>query len=170
MSTIVLHPHGHIAVQQADLIVTSTLLLLVIIVPTMVLTLLFAWRYRASNTKAVYMPDWDHSVPIGLVMWGAPLAIIIILGTITWKTTHNLDPYRPLDRLDAQRAVPAGVKPLVVDVVAMDWKWLFVYPDQGIASVNELALPVDLQTGPWRTPYLVFLKQPSFIIKTPSGR
>jgi cytochrome o ubiquinol oxidase subunit II len=140
---IVLKPHGDIAVQQAQLIATSTFLMLLIIVPVIALTLFFAYRYRASNTEATYTPDWDHSTRLELVIWGAPLLIIIALGAITWISTHKLDPYRPLDRIDAQRPVPAGVKPLVVNVVAMDWKWLFLYPEQGIATVNELALPVD---------------------------
>lgn len=142
-NAIVMKPHGDIAVQQADLIVTSTLLMLLIIVPVIALTLFFAWRYRASNTEATYTPDWDHSTKLELVIWGAPLLIIIALGAITWISTHKLDPYRPLDRIDAQRALPAGTKPLVVNVVAMDWKWLFLYPEQGVATVNELALPVD---------------------------
>jgi cytochrome o ubiquinol oxidase subunit 2 len=142
-NAIVMKPHGDIAVQQAQLIVTSTLLMLLIIVPVIALTLFFAFRYRASNTSATYTPDWDHSTKLELVIWGAPLLIIIALGAITWISTHQLDPYRPLDRIDAQRPLPAGVQPLVVDVVAMDWKWLFVYPEQGVATVNELALPVD---------------------------
>lgn len=140
---IVMNPHGDIARQQAQLIVQSTLLMLLIIVPVIVLTLLFAFRYRASNTSATYTPDWDHSTRLELVIWGAPLLIIIALGAITWISTHKLDPYRPLDRIDAQRSIAANVKPLVVDVVALDWKWLFVYPEQGIATVNELAAPVD---------------------------
>jgi cytochrome o ubiquinol oxidase subunit 2 len=140
---VVMQPHGDIAVQQAGLIVTSTLLMLLIIVPVIALVLFFAWKYRQSNTAAPYAPDWDHSTRLELVIWGAPLLIIIALGAITWISTHKLDPYRPLERLDAQRAIPAGVKPLVVNVVAMDWKWLFIYPEQGIATVNELAAPVD---------------------------
>jgi cytochrome o ubiquinol oxidase subunit 2 len=141
--TVVMKPHGDIAAQQSQLIVTSTLLMLVIIVPVIALTLLFAWRYRASNTEATFEPDWDHSTRLELVIWGAPLLIIIALGAITWISTHRLDPYRPLDRIDAARAVPQGTKPLVVQVVALDWKWLFLYPEQGIATVNELAAPVD---------------------------
>lgn len=141
--TIVMKPHGDIAVQQSELIVTSTLLMLLIIVPVIALTLIFAWKYRQSNTDAPYEPDWDHSTRLELVIWGAPLLIIIALGAITWISTHKLDPYRPLDRIDAQRPVPAGTKPLVVEVVALDWKWLFLYPEQGIATVNELAAPVD---------------------------
>ncbi|WP_255428023.1 ubiquinol oxidase subunit II [Ramlibacter cellulosilyticus] len=142
-SLIVMKPHGDIAVQQAQLIVTSTFLMLLIIVPVIALTLFFAYKYRQSNTKATYTPDWDHSTKLELVIWGVPLLIIIALGAITWISTHKLDPFRPLDRIDAQRPVPAGTQPLVVNVVAMDWKWLFLYPEQGIATVNELALPVD---------------------------
>lgn len=140
---VVMKPHGDIAAQQAQLIVTSTLLMLLIIVPVIALTLFFAWRYRQSNTEATYTPDWDHSTRLELIIWGAPLLIIIALGAITWISTHKLDPYRPLDRIDAERPLPAGVKPLVVEVVALDWKWLFLYPEQGIATVNELAAPVD---------------------------
>jgi cytochrome o ubiquinol oxidase subunit 2 len=139
----VMNPHGDIAVQQAGLIVTSTLLMLLIIVPVIVLILFFAFKYRQSNTDATYTPDWDHSTRLELVIWGVPLLIIIALGAITWISTHKLDPYRPLDRIDAQRPVPAGTKPLVVNVVALDWKWLFIYPEQGIATINELAAPVD---------------------------
>nr|WP_119153863.1 ubiquinol oxidase subunit II [Caldimonas tepidiphila] len=140
---VVMKPSGDIAAQQADLIVTSTLLMLIIIVPVIFLTLFFAWRYRASNKSATYDPDWDHSTKLELVIWGAPLLIIIALGTITWISTHKLDPFRPLDRIDAQRPIPAGMQPLVVEVVALDWKWLFLYPEQGIATVNELAAPID---------------------------
>jgi cytochrome o ubiquinol oxidase subunit II len=141
--TIVMKPHGDVAVQQANLIVQSTFLMLLIIVPVIVVTLWFAFRYRESNADAPYTPEWDHSTRLELLIWGAPLLIIIALGAITWISTHKLDPYRPLDRIAAQRPVPAGVKPLVVDVVALDWKWLFVYPEQGIATVNEMAAPVD---------------------------
>jgi cytochrome o ubiquinol oxidase subunit 2 len=137
-------PSGDIAAQQAQLIVVSTVLMLLIIVPVIILTIVFAWRYRASNTSATYLPDWDHSTRLELVIWGAPLLIIIALGLITWISTHVLDPYRPLSRLDATRPLAAEVKPLVVEVVALDWKWLFIYPEQGIATVNQLVAPVDV--------------------------
>ena len=143
-NTVVMNPSGDIASQQAHLIVVSTLLMLLIIVPVIVLTLLFAWRYRQSNKAAAYEPDWDHSTQLELVIWGAPLLIIIALGLLTWISTHTLDPYRPLHRLDAQRELPSDIKPLTVEVVALDWKWLFIYPEQGIATVNELAAPVDV--------------------------
>ncbi|MDR7294974.1 cytochrome o ubiquinol oxidase subunit 2 [Pelomonas aquatica] len=136
-------PHGDIAQQQAQLIVTSTLLMLLIIVPVIALTLFFAYRYRQSNAEATYAPDWDHSTRLELVIWGAPLLIIIALGAITWISTHKLDPFRPLDRIAADRPLPADVKPLEVYAVSMDWKWLFIYPEQGIATVNEMAAPVD---------------------------
>nr|WP_297350495.1 ubiquinol oxidase subunit II [uncultured Caldimonas sp.] len=138
-----MNPSGDIAAQQAQLIVTSTVLMLLIIVPVIVLTLVFAWRYRASNTEAPYSPDWDHSTRLELVIWGAPLLIIIALGALTWIYTHKLDPWRPLQRIDAERPLDPAVAPLVVQVVALDWKWLFLYPEQGIATVNELAAPVD---------------------------
>ncbi|HEX3139345.1 MAG TPA: ubiquinol oxidase subunit II, partial [Rhizobacter sp.] len=141
--TVLLNPSGDVAAQQGNLIVVSTVLMLLIIVPVIALTIFFAWRYRASNREATYLPDWDHSTQLELVIWAAPLLIIIALGAITWISTHTLDPYRPLHRLDAARRVPPNVKPLVVQVVALDWKWLFIYPEQGIAVVNELAAPVD---------------------------
>ena len=141
--TVVLRPSGDIAAQQGRLVVQSTALMLLIIVPVIALTLWFAWRYRASNREAPYEPDWDHSIQLELVIWAAPLLIIIALGALTWISTHTLDPYRSLRRIDAQRPVPRDVKPLVVQAVALDWKWLFIYPEQGIATVNELAAPVD---------------------------
>ena len=143
-NTVVMNPSGDIASQQARLIVISTALMLLIIVPVIVLTLLFAWRYRKNNTSAKYEPDWDHSTQLELVIWGAPLLIIIALGLITWISTHLLDPYRPLSRLDEHRPLAANVKPIEVQVVALDWKWLFIYPEQGIATVNELVTPVDV--------------------------
>ncbi len=143
-NSVVMKPSGDIAVQQAHLIVVSTLLMLLIIVPVIALTILFAWRYRKNNTAATYTPDWDHSTRLELVIWGAPLLIIIALGLVTWISTHVLDPYRPLQRLDANRPIPAGTKPLLVEVVALDWKWLFIYPELGIATVNELVAPVDV--------------------------
>jgi cytochrome o ubiquinol oxidase subunit 2 len=142
-NAVVMKPHGDIARQQAQLIVTSTLLMMLIIVPVIALTLYFAYRYRQSNTEATYSPDWDHSTRLELVIWGAPLLIIIALGAITWISTHKLDPFRPLDRIAEDKPLVAGVKPLEVYAVAMDWKWLFIYPEQGIATVNELAAPVD---------------------------
>ena len=139
---VVLNPSGDVARQQGDLILWSTGLMLLIIVPVMVLIVLFAWRYRASNKDAEYKPDWDHSIMLELVIWSAPLLIIIALGALTWTSTHLLDPYRPLSRISADQPIKPNTKPLQVQVVSLDWKWLFIYPEQGVATVNELVVPV----------------------------
>ena len=96
---VVMNPSGDVAVQQRNLIVASTALMLLVIVPVIALTFLFAWRYRASNTEATYDPDWHHSTQLEVVIWTVPLLIIIALGAMTWVSTHTLDPYRPLSRL-----------------------------------------------------------------------
>ena len=160
---VVMSPSGDIAMQQRDLVLISTGLMLLIIVPVICLTLFFAFRYRQSNKTAKYEPNWDHSVGLELLIWGIPLLIIIALGALTWTSTHLLDPYRPLGRIKPDSPtlannVPVGNlvdkqqagngangagKPLEVQVVALDWKWLFIYPEYGIATVNELAAPVD---------------------------
>ncbi|WP_397458486.1 ubiquinol oxidase subunit II [Pseudomonas asplenii] len=130
---IVLNPKGQIAAVERDLIILAIGLMLLVVIPVIILTFVFAYRYRATNKKARYSPRWASSHKIEAVVWGFPLLIIIALGWVTWKTTHSLDPYRPLD---------SETPPINVQVVATDWKWLFIYPDLGIASVNELALPV----------------------------
>jgi len=141
---VLLRPSGYVAAQQGQLVVISTLLMLLIVVPVIVLTLVFAWRYRESNTAARYTPEWDHSIQLELLIWSAPLLIIIGLGALTWIGTHTLDPYRSLTRIDASRPMSFEAEPLNIEVVALDWKWLFIYPDHGIAVVNELAAPVDI--------------------------
>jgi cytochrome o ubiquinol oxidase subunit 2 len=141
----VLNPAGDVARQQRDLIYISTGLMLLIIVPVMILIVVFAWRYKRGR-GATYDPNFDHSTSLELVIWSAPLLIIIILGALTWSSTHLLDPFRPLDRKATALEAKAEVEqPLRVQVVSMDWKWLFIYPEQGIATVNELVLPVDRQ-------------------------
>ena len=140
---VVMHPMGDVALQQRNLVIFALALMLLIVVPVIALVGIFAWRYRAGNADARYEPDWDHSTQLELVIWSAPLLIVICLGAVTWTGTHLLDPYRPIERLAAGRPIAPGTKPLVVQVVALDWKWLFIYPEQGIATVNELAAPVD---------------------------
>ncbi|WP_239016950.1 ubiquinol oxidase subunit II [Sphingomonas ginkgonis] len=143
-SSDVLNPAGYIAQQQRDIILISTALMLLIIVPVLVLTVAFAWRYRASNKDATYDPHFDHSTALELVIWSAPLLIIIALGALTWWSTHLLDPFRPIEQASATEKVAPNAKTLRIEVVSLDWKWLFIYPDQGIATVNELALPVGV--------------------------
>lgn len=142
-NAVVMAPAGDVAMQQRDLILIATGLMLLIIIPVMVLVVLFARKYRAGNATAKYEPDWDHSTHLELVIWAAPLAIIICLGAVTWVSTHLLDPYRQLGRIGPDRPVAAEVEPLEVEVVALDWKWMFIYPQYDIATVNEFVTPVD---------------------------
>lgn len=140
---VVMKPAGDVAIQQSQLIVYSTVLMLIIVLPVMLLIGFFAWYYRESNEKATYEPEWDHSISLEIVVWSLPLAIIICLAGLTWVATHRLNPYEPIRRLSASEPVFEDVEPLVVQVVALDWKWLFIYPEQGVAAVNEVAVPVD---------------------------
>ena len=140
---VVMFPAGDVAVQEAFLIEISTYLMLIIIVPVIVLTLWYAWKYRASNRDADYDPSWHHSATLETVIWTAPLIIILILSGITFVATHRLDPYQPIRQIDENVPVPDDAETLVIEVVALDWKWLFLYPEEGIATVNELAAPLD---------------------------
>ena len=142
-NAVVMAPAGDVAMQQRDLILISTFLMLLIIVPVLALVVIFARKYRAGNTTAKYEPDWDHSTHLELVIWAAPLMIIICLGAVTWVGTHLLDPYRELGRIRPGQPVAADVEPLEVEVVALDWKWMFIYPQYNIATINELVAPVD---------------------------
>ena len=125
-------PAGAIASQERTLILAALGLMMLVVVPVIVLTLWFAWRYRAGNARASYAPTWSHSTRIEIVVWAVPCVIVVILGAMILRTTPELDPYRPLG---------SDVAPLRVQVVALDWKWLFIYPDYGVASVNRLEIP-----------------------------
>jgi cytochrome o ubiquinol oxidase subunit 2 len=129
-----LDPQGDIGAQEKNLILVALGLMLLVVIPVIVLTLYFAWRYRASNTRAPYAPKWAHSTRIEVVVWSIPCIIVAGLAVLIWHTTHTLDPYRPL---------ASNTKPVRVQVVALNWKWLFIYPDYGVASVNQLAIPTD---------------------------
>ncbi|MDJ0277558.1 ubiquinol oxidase subunit II [Sphingomonas sp. 2R-10] len=142
---VVLNPAGDVAQQQAEVLMISVGLMLLIILPVMALTVWFAWKYRAANEKATYRPDWDHSTALELVIWSGPLLIVIALGALTWISTHLLDPYRPINRISAEKPATPRDAPLEIQVVSLDWKWLFIYPEQGIATVNRLVLPIDRQ-------------------------
>ena len=130
----VLEPVGQVGRDESSIIFTATTLMLLVVVPVIVLTLLFARHYRASNTSAKYSPDWEHSNIVAAIMVLVPCSIVACLGTIAWKDSHRLDPYRPL---------VSAVKPITIDVIALNWKWLFIYPEGNVASVNEVALPTD---------------------------
>jgi len=130
---IVLNPKGPIAEQQRDLMLISTVLGCIVIIPVLILTAVIVWRYRdRADRKAAYSPDWAHSTKLELIWWGIPILIIATLGVITVRSTYALEPSKPL---------ASNVKPLTVQVTSLNWKWLFQYPEQGIATVNELKIP-----------------------------
>ena len=131
-------PVGPVASEQRWIISLSIILMLLVVIPVIVLTLFFARKYRASNTKAKYTPEWSHSYLLEFIWWTIPCIIIIILAVITWISSHDLDPYRPIKAKDTIQKTP-----LIIQVVSLDWKWLFIYPEQNIASVNYLEIPKD---------------------------
>lgn len=130
----VLMPSGQVADQERDLIIFTVVLAAVIVVPVFVLLALFSWKYREGNKKANYQPEKADNKTLELIWWGIPIAIILVLSIVTWITSHTLDPYR---------AIESDNETLEVQVVALQWKWLFIYPDQGVATVNNLTIPVD---------------------------
>ena len=127
----ILDPKGPIALAERDLLFTAVVLMLIVVIPVFVMAFLFAFRYR-SGGNARYTPNWSYSVGIDAVVWLVPALIVIALGVLLWTNTHKLDPYKGID--------PA-IQPLDVQAVAQDWKWLFIYPEQQIATVNELVFP-----------------------------
>jgi cytochrome o ubiquinol oxidase subunit II len=131
---VLFDPKGDIGVQEKHLILIALGLMLLVVIPVIFLTLYFAWHFRDTNTRATYAPTWSHSTAIEVVVWTIPCLIVLTLAVLIWQSTHSLDPYRPLD---------SNVKPIRVQVVALNWKWLFIYPDYGVASVNQLEIPAN---------------------------
>ncbi len=130
-----LDPKGPIGEAERTIILTAGGLMLLVVVPVIVLSILIPWRYRASNKQAEYRPEWSHSNKIEAVMWSIPIAIVAVLAVICWRTSHQLDPFRP---------IPSTQRPVHIEAVALNWKWLFIYPDQHVATVNEVAMPVGV--------------------------
>ncbi|MCX7121017.1 MAG: ubiquinol oxidase subunit II [Gammaproteobacteria bacterium] len=130
----ILDPKGIIAASEKKLFVESILLMLIVVVPVIVMSIAIPWRYRASNTKAVYKPNWSHSFLMEAIWWTIPCVIIAILSVWTWIYTHKLDPYRPL---------AADKDTVMIEAIALDWKWLFIYPKQHMATVNFIEIPVN---------------------------
>jgi cytochrome o ubiquinol oxidase subunit II len=128
----VLDPQGPVASAERLILLNATAIMLVVVVPVIVLTLAFAWWYRASNKRAAYTPDWAYSGHIELVVWSIPAMVVILLSGVMWASSHLLDPARELK---------SDAKPIRIEVVALDWKWLFIYPDLEIAAINELVVP-----------------------------
>jgi cytochrome o ubiquinol oxidase subunit 2 len=131
----VLVTHGPIGAAEKVLLLEALITMLFVVIPVILLALTYFWWFRSTNKQAVYRPDWEYSGRIEFSIWMVPLLVVLFLSAIAWTGAHDLDPYQPIE---------SEQQPLNVQVVSMDWKWLFIYPDLGIASVNELALPVGV--------------------------
>ncbi len=127
-----LDPQGPIGAAERLILLNATVIMLAIVIPVIMLALGFAWWFRASNTRARYLPTFEYSGPIELVVWSIPALVIMFLGGMAWISSHDLDPPKP---------IASNVAPIDVQVVALDWKWLFIYPSEGVATVNQLVLP-----------------------------
>jgi cytochrome o ubiquinol oxidase subunit 2 len=128
----VLDPRGPVAANEYQLLQNATVIMLAVIIPVIVMTLAFAWWFRAGNGRAKRRPDWDYAGSLEVVTWGVPLLVILFLGGMAWLASHDLDPAKPL---------PANAPPIEIQVVSLDWKWLFIYPGSGVAAVNHLVVP-----------------------------
>jgi cytochrome o ubiquinol oxidase subunit 2 len=128
----VLEPKGMVGEKERELIISASLLMLIVVIPVFILTWFFAWKYREGNTKSRHDPDWEHNYIAEYCWWGVPIVIVVILAITTWKSSHELNPFKPLN---------IEKKGIEIQVVALDWKWLFLYPEQGIATVNFVQFP-----------------------------
>jgi cytochrome o ubiquinol oxidase subunit II len=131
----ILDPQGSIGIAEKTILIDSLAIMLAIVVPTIAATLGFAWWFRASNSRATYLPDWAYSGRIELVVWAIPLHVIILVGGVAWIGSHDLDPAKPL---------ASDTSPLEIQGVSLDWKWLFIYPSERVASVNQLVVPAGV--------------------------
>jgi cytochrome o ubiquinol oxidase subunit II len=131
----VLDPAGPVGAAQRLILIDSVAIMLAIVLPVIVLIAAFAFWFRESNSRAFYWPEWEFSGHLELIIWAIPALIIVVVGGVAWFGSHELDPFKPL---------PSKAKPVEVQVVALDWKWLFIYPNEGVASVNQLAVPAGV--------------------------
>jgi cytochrome o ubiquinol oxidase subunit II len=131
----VLDPKGVVGIAEKALMIDSLVIMLAIVIPTIAATFAFAWWFRASNTRAKYLPVFSYSGRLELIIWAIPVLVIMLLGGVIWISSHDLDPAKPL---------ASKTPPLDIQVVSLDWKWLFIYPNQGVASVNQLVLPAGV--------------------------
>jgi cytochrome o ubiquinol oxidase subunit II len=132
---LVLDPKGPIGDSVRFLIIAAILLMLIVLIPVFIMAFWFPRKYRAANTTSTYMPKWSYSVTIDLFMWGVPIVIVTVLAILAWTRTHALDPYKP---------IPSAATPINIEAVSLDWKWLFIYPDHNIATVNQITFPVKV--------------------------
>ena len=138
-----LNPKGIVAYQERKLFFDTLALMLIVVIPVIIMSITFVYHYQISHRVRDYKPNWSHSVFLEAIWWGIPCVIILILAVMTWKKTHELDPYNPIPGSDQ--------KPMLVQVIALPWKWVFIYPEQNIATVNYLEIPVGQQVEYWIT-------------------
>jgi len=131
----VLDPHGPVGQTERVILGDATAIMLAVVIPVIILTLVFAWWFRAGNRRATYRPEWEYAGRIELIIWAIPALVILFLGGIAWIASHDLDPPKPLD---------SATPPLEVEVVSLDWRWLFIYPRERIATVNYLVVPAGV--------------------------
>jgi cytochrome o ubiquinol oxidase subunit 2 len=131
----VLDPQGPVASAERLILFNATAIMLVVVLPVIALTLAFAWWYRASNKRAVYWPEWSYSGHIELVVWSIPAMVVILLAAVAWTGSHQLDPAQKLE---------SSAKSVRIEVVSLDWKWLFIYPDLEVATVNQVVIPTGV--------------------------
>ena len=131
----VLDPHGPVGKAERVILYNATAIMLAVVIPVIVLTLVFAWWFRAKNSRARYRPDWEYSGRIEMIIWSIPALIVLFLGGIAWTGSHDLDPPLPLAE---------STEPLDIEVISIDWRWLFIYPHEGIASLNRLVVPAGV--------------------------
>jgi cytochrome o ubiquinol oxidase subunit 2 len=134
-SILLFDPKGPIGEAERFVIITAIGLMLIVVIPVFIMAFWFSLKYRATNTESTYMPKWSHSVVIEFFMWAVPIAIVTVLAVLAWNTTHSLDPYKP---------IPSAYKPITIEAICLDWKWLFIYPDHSIATVNHITFPVNV--------------------------
>jgi len=132
---LLLDPKGPIGEAERFVIIAAIALMLIVVIPVFIMAFWFPRKYRASNTESTYMPKWSHSAKIEFFMWTVPIAIVTVLAILAWTSTHSLDPYKP---------IPSAESPVNIEAVCLDWKWLFIYPDQNIATVNQITFPVNV--------------------------
>ena len=133
-SSGVLNPQGPVGADEKVILFDATTIMLAVVIPVIVCTLAFAWWFRARNKRATRLPDWEYSGRIEFVTWSIPAMIVIFLGGIAWIGSHDLDP---------RKALSNGVEPMEIEVISLDWKWLFIYPQEQLATVNQLVIPVN---------------------------
>jgi cytochrome o ubiquinol oxidase subunit II len=128
-------PQGPIGKEERFLIIAALVLMAIVVIPVWFMAFWIPRKYKASNTSATYMPKWSYSAKIDFFIWAVPLAIVTVLSILAWTRTHSLDPYKP---------IPSGHEPVNIQAVSLDWKWLFIYPDQNIATVNQITFPAEV--------------------------